>query len=42
MKGRLPDGQGWREELEGAVFDIYHALLRLYARALLLIVRRTD
>ena len=35
MKGRLPDGQGWRDEIEGAVFDIYHALLRLYARALL-------
>ncbi|MBQ0031915.1 MAG: hypothetical protein KBT68_03835 [bacterium] len=42
MKGRLPGGQGWREELEGTVFDIYHALLRLYARALLFIVRRTD
>ena len=39
MKGRLPDGQGWRDEIEGAVFDIYHALLRLYARALLFLFR---
>ena len=39
LKGRLPDGQGWRDEIEGAVFDIYHALLRLYARILLLLFR---
>lgn len=39
MKGRLPDGQGWRDEIEGAVFDIYHALLRLYARVLLFLFR---
>ena len=39
MKGRLPDGQGWRDEIEGAVFDIYHALLRLYARILLFLFR---
>ena len=39
MKGRLPDGQGWRDEIEGAVFDAYHALLRLYARALLFLFR---
>ena len=39
MKGRLPDGQGWRDELEGAVFNVYHALLRLYARALLFLFR---
>ena len=39
MKGRLPDGQGWRDEIEGAVFDVYHALLRLYARALLFLFR---
>lgn len=42
ISGRLPPGQGWREEVEGAVFDVYHALLRLYARILLFIVRRTD
>ena len=39
IKGRLPDGQGWREVLEGAFFDIYHALLRAYARILLLLFR---
>ena len=39
MKGRLPEGQGWREELEGAFFDVYHALLRLYARTLLFFFR---
>ena len=39
MKGHLPDGQGWRDEIEGAVFDVYHALLRLYARVLLFLFR---
>lgn len=39
MKGRLPDGQGWRDEIEGVVFDIYHALLRLYAHVLLFLFR---
>lgn len=39
MKGRLPDGQGWLEMLEGAFFDCYHAALRLYARILLFLVR---
>ena len=39
IKGRLPEGLGWRDELEGAIFDIYHALLRLYARGLLFLFR---
>lgn len=39
MKGRLPDGQGWQEEVEGVFFDCYHAMLRLYARLLLFLCR---
>ena len=42
ISGRLPPGQGWKEEIEGAFFDVYHALLRAYARILLFIFRRTD
>lgn len=39
MKGRLPEGQGLPEMLEGAFFDCYHALLRIYARFLLFLFR---
>ena len=39
MKGRILEGQRLSETAKGLAFDVYHALLRLYVRILLRLVR---
>ena len=41
IKGHLPEGLGLRDDLEGAFFDVYHALLRAYVRLLKRLFRKT-
>ena len=41
IKGRLPEGLGLRDDLEGAFFNVYHALLRAYVRLLKRLFNKT-